>query len=276
MVAVVASIAPGCFVKPDRDHGVVTDAPPSAIDASGPPPMIPRVIDKAYYHVMGGTPGGSPGMSSDGFTVKTTGIVDGDLVLFIGSIDNGNPTKWPNPIAAGFVQLDQSFFGSDGQTAVAAWKIAHGEPPTYTNVYGISSSSATATITLLAISGIDPTTPINDFVPDSPPAMTLDVMPTPGVSSGVTPTVGDCTLVYASAADWFTSNGGSNTVEVPTGFTSLAKFGDRGDNSWDYTSEQVAYRALVPSGATGPVVGSLDGTATATAWTALIAIAPAP
>jgi hypothetical protein len=140
-------MCPGGHTCPASGHcdepmpGACTDAP------------VPRHIANAYFTNWSGATFQSPGMMHGGFEIPTDGIVDGDLVLFIANIDNGGPTVWPDPIAPGFQQLVQQFYGADGQTYVVAWKIAGGEPATYSGTYGGGIMSASATISLVAVSG---------------------------------------------------------------------------------------------------------------------------
>src|SRR5438477_30533 len=90
-----------------------------ATACSGGPPT-PRLISTAWFNGAGST----AGMTHSGFSIPTTGVSDGDLLILIANVDNGSSALWPNPIAPGFTQLAQTYFGSDGQTYVADWKIA--------------------------------------------------------------------------------------------------------------------------------------------------------
>ncbi len=261
----LAAVAPGCLLKPDR-VSLESDA---GIDGATMTTMVPRLISKAYFSAPGGM---SPaGMSASGFEILTSGIADGDLVLFIANIDNGSTTVWPTPIAQGFHQIAQEFFGSDGQTYVASWKIADHEPDKYAGGYGAGRGSSAATITLLAIAGADPIQPINTFASEF---ATAARMPTVATSTGVETTVPNTTLIYAAGADWL-GEAGSNTVTVPDGFTKLAAFGDKGGMSWDWTSQMVAYRAQPAAGLSGPITGTLLGSVMGMGWTVVLAIAPA-
>jgi hypothetical protein len=253
------------------DGGTPPDARPA--DASVPPGASPvaRLISTAYYS---GSEA-SAGMAQTSFTIATNGVHDGDLVLFVASIDNGSNTVFPNPIATGFHQLTQQFYGNDGQTFVVQYKIADHEPVNYSGTYGSGLGSGASVLNLVAFTNFDPAQPINAVNVFHAPQGTADATPVFGNSPGVTTTVAHCLLVYASGADWGGANG-TNTFEPPTGFTPLAEFGDHGDHSWDWTSQQIDTRVQDAAGVTGPVSGSLTGTFNATAWTVLLAVAPKP
>jgi hypothetical protein len=239
-------------------------------DGGGGSEPVPRLIRNAYFSGLGS----SFGMSQTGFLISTGGIEDGDLVLFIASIDNGGETTYPSPIAPGFTQLDQHFYGNDGQTYVVAWKIASGEPTTYAGTYGPGTPgvvSGASTVTLIAVSGADPLTPINASASSFDTGANMS--PVVGSSSGVTTTVDHCLVVYASGADWATMSG-TTSFTPPTGFTPLTEIADHGDTTWDWTAQQVDYTTQSSAGATGAIAGSMAGTHPGVAWTAIIAIAP--
>ena len=270
----IAALGPGCLIKPDRvaldgDGGV--DAPGD----SGPPSMVPRHIANAYYSDGNAA---TTGMSHTGFSIKTDGIVSGDLVLFIANVDNGSSTLWPNPIADGFHQVAQEFFGNDGQTYVVAWKIAGAsEPATYSNTYGPGIGSSAAAITLIAIAGANPADPIPVF---SSAFTTTDSDPVPAPSAGLATTAANTTLIYAAGADW-RGEAGTNTFDIPSGFTKLTAFGDKGDTTFDWTSQMVAYAVQPQIGDTGAIKGQLHGLIGATpvvgtGWAVVLAVPPAP
>jgi hypothetical protein len=253
------------------DGGTPPDAPPPDATIGPGSPPVARLISTAFFS----NTNASAGMSHDGFSIPTNGVHDGDLMLFIASIDNGSNTVFPNPIATGFHQLTQQFYGHDGQTFVVQYKIADHEPVNYTGTYGSGLGSGASVLNLVAFTNFDPAQPINAIHVFHEPQTTADMTPVFGNSPGVTTTVDHCLLVYASGADWGGSPG-ENTFETPTGFTKLAEFGDHGDNSWDWTSQQIDTKVQDAAGATGPVTGSLTGTFNGTAWTVLLAIAPPP
>ena len=269
----IAALGPGCLIKPDRvaldsDGGV--DAAPDGSSTT----LVPRVIANAYF-ASGFTP--SPGMTALGYAVPTTGVNNGDLLLFIANVDNGSQTVWPGAVGPGFHQLVQQYFGSDGQTVDVSWKIADNEPAAYTGSYGAGVGSSAATITLLAIAGADPTNPIHAFVPELAPSPTT---PVAALSPGVTTTVPGCTLIYAAGADWLQQTG-AYAAMLPADLTELASFGDVGGAAFDWTTQVVAYRGLPAIGGSAPIAATLVGTHNMTpvaghAWTVAIAVAPAP
>jgi hypothetical protein len=256
----IAILAAGCLSKP----GFAED---------WRPPPVPRFISKAYAGTQGqGTSVGSPGMSLDGYQISTAGIEDGDLVLFIANVDNGSDSVWPDPVAPGFTQLYQSFYnGGDGQTYVVDWKIADHEPATYAGQYGQGKGSSAATIALIAVTGYLDAAPINA----SAAANELGqegAAPATATSDGVNTSVPNTTLIWAYGSDWLGSPG-NNTFAPPAGFTELVAFGDHGGNGWDWTSQEVSYRANPSSGPTGTISGTLMGSQKSTPWEVLIAIA---
>ena len=246
------------------------------IDMAGAPGDLattfqPRLIGNAYYSDYSGATFKFPaGMSHSGFAIDTTGIVNGDLVFFIGSVDNGSNNLWPNPIAPGFTQIGQAFYGNDGQTFVVQYKVADNEPAQYTGNYGPGVGSSSATITLIAVSGVA-SNPINNYLVsfDTGPGIT----PVVGSSVGITTNVPGCAILYMSGTDWLGQTG-SNTFMPPAGYTPLAQIGDRGANMWDWTSQQVAYTIQPAAGPTGTISGSMTGTYSGTAWTVVVAVAP--
>lgn len=250
----------GCFSKPDA------------------PGATARLVRNAWYsnnYPLGGPAMGpllaSPGMSTSGYSIDTAGIVDDDIVLFIGAIDNGNLNNdiWKVPL--GFTQLEQRFFGHDGETFVVGWKLARGEPTTYSAAYGNGVFSAAATITLIAVSGASTAAPssTNGFTDQTS-------KPTFARSDGLATVAANTTLIFAAGADW-DQFVGTTTFTPPAGYTQLAAFGDHGDGSdvageWDWTSQQVSFAVQHTPGPTGVVSAEFVGTEMAGWWTMLIAI----
>jgi hypothetical protein len=179
---------------------------------------------------------------------------------------------WPNPIAPGFTQVAQNFYGSDGQTFVVAYKVASAEPAKYTGIYGSGNGSGSATITLVAFSGASTVMPVDNGKATFSTAAGMN--PVQGTSPGFDTSVPNCTLLLASGVDWL-GQGGTNTFSLPNGFTSLAQLGDHGlDLNWDWTSQQVSYATQATAGPTGTINWSAQGSQSGQAWTVLLAIAP--
>lgn len=232
----------------------------------------PRLIANAWYSDFSGTTYASTvGMTKTSFEVSTAGIVDGDLVLFIANIDNGSNTLWPDPIAPGFTQIAQAFYGSDGQTFVASYKIANNEPPKYTGTYGSGNGSGSAVIALIAVSGARSVMPVDNSLASFSSAAGMS--PVLGSSSGLVTTTANCTLVLAGGVDWL-GQSGTNTFTLPSGFTSLSQLGDHGTAAWDWTSQQVSWSTQATAGATGTVNWSAMGSHNGQSWTVLLAVAP--
>jgi len=257
---------------PDGDLANALDLAGSDLAGSSLTPT-PRLIAQAYFSDAGTfTYASTAGMKKTGFEVPTAGIVDGDLVLFIASIDNGSNTVWPNPIAPGFTQIAQNFYGSDGQTFVAAYKIASGEPPKYTGTYGSGIGSGSSAISLIAVSGANSAMPIDNSLASF--VSTAGMNPVNGGSSGLVTTAANCTLLLAGGADWL-GEGGSNAFVLPSGFKSLSQLGDHGTLEWDWTSQQVSWGTQAAAGATGALDWSATGSPqNGQSWTVLIAVAP--
>lgn len=231
-----------------------------------------RLIANAYFsNFTGTTYASTTGMTKTQFEVPTDGVVDGDLVLFIGSIDNGSNTLWPDPIAPGFTQIAQNYYGSDGQTFVVSYKIADHEPSKYTGTYGQGNGSGSSVIALVAVSGARSAMPVDDSLASFSSA--AGTSPVLGSSTGVVTTTANCALVLAGGVDWL-GQGGTNSFTLPSGFTSLSQLGDHGTFAWDWTSQQVSWSTQATAGATGTVSWSAMGSQSGQAWTVLVAVAP--
>jgi hypothetical protein len=237
----------------------------------GPP--VARLIAQAWFSSYTGTTFASTvGMTKTTFEIPTAGIVDGDLVVFIGSIDNGSNTVWPDPIAPGFTQLAQAYYGMDGQTFVVSYKVASSEPPKYTGTYGLGLGSGSSAIALVAVSGARSVMPIDNSLASFSSAAGMN--PVNGGSTGFVTTAANCTLILAGGADWL-GEGGSNAWVLPSGFTSLSQLGDHGTVDWDWTSLQVSWGTQAIAGATGAINWSATGSPQAgQSWTVLLAVAP--
>jgi hypothetical protein len=249
------------------------DAPPRSDADTAAAPMV-RFVNKAWWTNYNGTLyESSTGMSHDGMAISTSGVQNGDLLLFIASIDNGSDTLWP--LLPGFTQLVQHEYGLDGETYVAQWKIANNEPSEYTGAYGPGLNSGSSALMLIDITNVNPSTPIDVFTSgDDPGSGTRPIVY--GTSPGVTTTRAHDLVLYAAGVDW-RGTPGSNTYTPPSGFTEVAVLGDHGtDGDWDWTSQQVASEVLDIPAATGTLTGSFteDQTYTSQAWTVVIAISP--
>jgi hypothetical protein len=271
----------GCFSKPSapgmpRDGAAGADAAADTLDTHGAP--LPRLIANAYFsdHYPTGGPHGtpvlaSPGMTSAAYSIATTGVMADDLLLFIGTIDNGDGMTWQLP--GGFGEIDHRTWGTDSETIVVGWKKAGAsEPPTYDATYGGSNIfSAAATITLIAVSGAR-----TDIAPQSTTDTSAVGAPTMATSAGLTTTTAHNTIVYAGAADWI-SFVGTNNITAPGGYTSLAKITDHGNETdFDWTSQQVAFQVEDSPTTTSLVTGTFAGNEPASGCTVLMAIEPAP
>jgi hypothetical protein len=237
---------------------------------------VARLISTSYFSDSNAssTTYASPApMTSSHYAIDTTGVVAGDLLIIVANIDNGGAMLFPDPIAPGFLQLAQRYYGSDGQTYVAAWKIAaSNEPASYSGNYGVGNGSGSAVLSLIAVSGANQTTPINAFLDNN--ANASQARPTVATSPGVTTTVPNCALIYAAGADWLDSSGGSTTFALPSGYSSLMQIGDHGNNSFDWTSQMMAWTTQTNAGATGSISGTFNGTVDGIPWAIVIAVAP--
>jgi len=232
----------------------------------------PRLISNSYWSTWSGPTYSSTGMSNSGYQINTAGVVNGDLLIVVASIDNGSNTLWPNPIAPGFTQMAQLYFGADGETYSVSWKVASGEPSSYTGVYGSGIVSASATISLIAVSHASQTSPINVSLFSNSTTVSATVT---GASTGVTTTVKNCLLLYMSGADWESQGSAAAVATLPTGFLTMTALGDHGTSIFDWTSQQVAYKWQQATGASGAISGKqVSSGNTGTAWTGVIAIAP--
>jgi hypothetical protein len=268
----LACVATGCFSKPGF-HDVAPDAPNDS-------PPEARLISKAYANSYNAMPhlASSAGMTMMTWEISTGDTHPNELVVFLANVDNGSDGVWLGLDTLGFTQLVQRFYNAgDGQTYVAAWKIATASEPTkYSGTFGQDISSAAATITLIGVTGYDAArvSPIGDEV-DSVEPGTTGTMPSTATSPGVTTIEPDSLLIWATGSDWLPPGGGSNTFVAPNGFTSLVTLGDRGNDQFDWTSQQVAYHVQSEVGSTGPISGVLNGTKKGTPWNVLLVVPPA-
>ncbi len=266
VVAGVVCLVGGCFAKPGFGNGQ-------------PPTPDVRLISKAFANSFDHLPhlASSPGMTGTTWEISAAGVEPNDLLLLIGNVDNGSDNVWGGLATLGFTQLVQQFYnGGDGQTFVAAWKIATAsEPATYSGTFGDGIASAAATIALVGITDYDDalTSPVTDSIAAVEPGF-AGTMPSTATSPGVTTRASDSLLIWATGSDWLGSEGGSNTFDAPAGFTSLVTLGDRGNNQFDWSSEQIAYRVQPAAGASGEIHGTLTGTVPGTPWDMVLVVPP--
>jgi len=267
-----------CFSEPARPHEAPSDAAPTdgSGSGSGAAPAV-RKIHHAYW--CNGS--GSPGMTQQGYAISTSGIADGDLVLFFANIDNGTSDLWVLP--SDFLPLYQVFYnGGDGQTFVAGYKIvdsATGEGLAYNESYGPGVASGCAVVMTVAVTGYDRVHPFDTT------AMTEgSVADNPVVLRGqLTTTRANDRLILAGGADWLTGYGsnaldGNTTFEPPSGYDLVDGIADSGGIAFKWTSQLIATRVAATPGDTGAEDAHMLATPmiTGTPWTVELAIAPAP
>jgi hypothetical protein len=270
---------PGAGSDAGRDSNAIVDVPHGAV------PVV-RFFRDAWFSdsspncVHGGSAVASPGMTYVGFSIDATGVQPGEVLLLVGTIDNGNNMVWGMP--DGFIPLEEQFYGTDNETMVVAWKVAgSNEPPVYSGIYQGSSDicSAAAAISLIAVDGADPSQP--DSTHDEFEGISS---PTNGTSGGLTTTVDHTLLIWASGADWDQYQGTVNTFAAPSGYTMVTAFGDHGDQTmadqlaWDWTSQMIASHEVPTPTNKSAVTGTFypNGGAPASSCTFMIALKPAP
>src|SRR3569623_1391791 len=256
--ALSAALMSACFSEPARPHEAPSDAAPTdgSGSGSGAAPAV-RKIHHAYW--CNGS--GSPGMTQQGYAISTSGIADGDLVLFFANIDNGTSDLWVLP--SDFLPLYQVFYnGGDGQTFVAGYKIV-----------------GSAAVMTVAVTGYDRVHPFDTT------AMTEgSVADNPVVLRGqLTTTRANDRLILAGGADWLTGYGsnaldGNTTFEPPSGYDLVDGIADSGGIAFKWTSQLIATRVAATPGDTGAEDAHMLATPmiTGTPWTVELAIAPAP
>jgi len=271
---IAAVLLQGCFFEPGRpsaspnDSGVDGTGSGSGSGSGGPAPQV-RLLTHAYYS----STGYSSGMTASSWAIATTGVHDNDLLLFIANIDNGSSDTWVLP--SNFTQTAQNFFGTDGETYVAGYAIAHSEPPEYNGVYGGTNiHSASAVIMLLAVTGYDPSQPVFQSV-DMAGSVGVDPVP---LASDLMTNRANTLLVFAGGADWFNSAGAQVVSAPPTGYTTIQALTDEGGSHLTWTSLLTAYKVQPTAGDTGQHVGHLTSTPEddGIPWTVEFAIPPPP
>jgi hypothetical protein len=250
----------GCFAKPGPPGGGASGAP------------VPRLLHTSNFWQSGH----SPGTTYDAFTIDTTGVVDGDLLLFVASIDNGSSTTWP--LLPGFTQVAQHGYGTDLQSNVIEAKIAAGEPSEYSGTYQniVAGPSHASILALIAVSGVDAQMPIETSMVH----IDSDYFDSArGTVSGLDTTQDDTTLIYVNSGDWLSMLRGDATFHEPPGFTKLVELGDHGDAKLESSTLMISYANQRDVGPVEPVSGSTTatndlGTIMAEGYAALIAVQP--
>jgi hypothetical protein len=251
------------------------DAPADTI----PPGFAARLISVGYYNEVGGA---ILNQTAAGFTLPTkvsagamSDVVDGDLVLIFGNIDNTPTINLPTP---GFAPLVQHEFGADGQVYYGYWKIAGAtEPDHYTEMYtNAGGSSKASAVAMIAIHGAATTQPMFHNDNDTTCLVnngTCGFLPVVATSSGVTTTAANSIVVYVAGSDWLAP---TDTIAftMPGGWMSLAAFADKGSNDFWWTSIMLGWTYAPNAGATGPITGMLSSANKGLPWTIAVAVAP--
>jgi len=164
---------------------------------------------------------------------KPSGVVEGDLLIAVMSTD-GSGEDHTAPL--GWTTIFEDF--NTGSSTFSVWyKIAATEPDSYTFTIG---SSESCILSILRISGHDPTNPINVYgSPDS----NNNNAPT---CSSVTTTVDNCLILRIFGAD------DDDVIEdsgYPSGHTGVFIRGS--EEGWGETSAGVAYTKQATAGETG-------------------------
>jgi hypothetical protein len=282
MRALLVTIAlPACLLKPSPPGNGTTDASQtsdghgsgsgSGSDAMN---MVPRVIANAYY---GGSAAHSPNMTSTGYSISTTGVHDGDLLLLIANIDNGEDFEIPAP--PNFATMYDDFYGTDGQTYFVAYKIANGEADTYQGDYVSTGGSQMGAMTLVAIAGADPVNPINDYNTYVGSDYENSPVLAPVTTASDATTVDNCLVIVAAGADWENTSGGTDIVEGFTGSaTLLTELTDQGSaaTTLEWTSQTLGYFTQAGSGSLGTNTINIhaDSAEMGEPWGVVIAVAP--
>ena len=270
---VYLALLSGCFIKPNRvdpgdggggDDGNGSGIHDAAVDARPNPMFKPTVVANVHYSDTSAT--GSNGAGFYYIPVPPNSIHEGDLLLIIGNVDNG--PQWNLPDAS-WHQERNVFFGGDGQTFVVFSKTATAtEPDHYAqNIMAVSSGAFTATLLDIPKAGA--------FVVQHRTASTSE-NPVHNTADPVTISAPNTMVIFAAGADWLSSTNTFSTAP-PTDYTPLASFGDRDNQDFWWTTQQIAY-AYYPTPQTTP---TLTGTSTSQnisgqSWAVTIAIEPAP
>jgi hypothetical protein len=274
----------GCFIKPNKvDPGGGGDDDGSGFHDAAPrdtainPDFTVRLAARAYWNLEAGM--GTPMMDHETFALPSAGVLPGELLIIIGSVDN-QPVITAPP---GFTLLTKNPYGDgETQTYVAYWKIATTTEPEYyvgkypnNNMTG--ASSAAGTYVLLRV-GLARDTPAIAFLNETcaPNCTYTSAMPTP--SQGVDTTVDNSIVIYAAGGNWVSTDG-LEVYDMPTGFTQLAAFGDYGYARFDWTDIMVGWQLVPTARPAVPVSGTITcdqggHISMGSPWTVEIAVAP--
>jgi hypothetical protein len=243
----------------------------AALDAAVLPPV--RVVSTAYYSGYY-TSFFSAGMDGTHFSIPTNDVRDNEFLLLFACVDDGSTTVWPNPIAPGFVQLAQDYFGA-GQSCQVSWKVAATEPARYFGAYGAGVVSGSAALALVAVdTAATSLDAVNVQLPPVAGAGTSSITMTSG---GVTTTVANDIVILAAAADWFWTAEHDIAMTSPGGYQSLLALTDQGSSSqMDWASIQIDWKLQVTAGDTNIATvrqsTTTSGASAGAAWTAMIAV----
>lgn len=270
----------GCFIKPNRvdpggggdDDGgnhVFLDA---HVDTLPPDPQfVPSVVVNAHYSDTQATPMNTAGHYY--LAVPPNAIHEGDLLLIVGNVDNG--PQWQKPDAS-WQQQRNVFFGNDGQTFVVFTKVATAAEPDHYEGAIFSVSSGACTVSLLAVPKAGNFTVQHRFAPQCGSAGGCGENPVHQLADPVTTNVANTMVIYAAGADWLDQTDTFATTP-PDGFAPLASFGDKDNQDFWWTNQQIAYKIYDVPQTTPLLMGSTaTGSTNGQSWALTIAIEPGP
>ncbi|CAN5830301.1 hypothetical protein BH11MYX2_BH11MYX2_28950 [soil metagenome] len=272
----------GCFNEPGRPSGARdgggddggSDAQPHDAYVG---PLKATKLSTAYWDERN-SGSGSPGMTGGHWELDLSSAQSGQLLLIIGTVDNGSGNYFDPTTPVNWTKLDEVYTDvpADTQTTIFAWKIAGTNETRIGADYTNTSGSGSAAFVVLAIDGFDPENPIEtrDIGQADNHMNTNPVMVT---SAGVVVSEPATLLINAMAVDW---EDGSNTYShsVPAGYDELANVSDFGrDQTGYHWSTLVVSEAHHDTGPTGIVTGMMtSGGNVGVGIYGLIAIKPMP
>jgi hypothetical protein len=227
------------------------------------------VIANAHYSDTRATPMNSAGHYY--LAVPLNSIHEGDLLVIIGNVDNG--PQWQKPDAS-WQQQRNVFFGNDGQTFVVFTKTATASEPDHYEGAILAVSSGACTVTLLAIPKAGNISVQHRVAPTC--GSGCGENPVINIADPVTTTVDNTMVIFAAGADWLDQTAMLSTM-APTGYTTLASFGDRDAQDFWWTTQLVAYTIYTDPQTTPTLMGSTTSSSiNGESWAVTIAIEPAP